>query len=131
VPIGHIVLAAADVTAALFKQRAALYAALAGHRVTNYTYQADKALLASRKLHDQARVGLEPPVFVHDGIDTVSVSELDLDFLGHGYIASAGPLLYDLTQLIRDNTPPNGRSRLEPRPPGRVPIGRSRASRAW
>jgi esterase/lipase superfamily enzyme len=117
VPIGHIMLAAADVTATLFKQYAATYAALAAHRVTNYTYKADKALIVSRKLHDQSRVGLEPPVFVHDGIDTISVSELDLDVLGHGYIASAEPLLYDLAQLVHDNKPPRQRSRLEPMPP--------------
>ena len=117
VPIGHIMLAAADVSAALFKQCATTYAALAAHRVTNYTYKADKALLASRKLHDQARVGLEPPVFIHNGIDTISASDLDLDLLGHGYIASAEPLLYDLGQLIHDNKPPQQRARLEPMPP--------------
>ncbi len=117
VPIGHIMLAAADVTATLFKQYAETYAALAAHRVTNYSYKADKALIASRALHDQARVGLEPPVFVHDGIDTISASELDLDLLDHGYIASAEPLLYDLAQLIHDNKPPGQRSRLEPMPP--------------
>jgi esterase/lipase superfamily enzyme len=114
VPIGHIVLAAADVTAALFKQCATSYAELAGRRVTNYTYKADRALMASRKLHDQDRVGLEPPVFVHDGIETISASELDLDLLGHGYVATAAPLLYDVRELIHGNTPPRSRLRLEP-----------------
>lgn len=117
VPIGHIILAAADVTAPLFKQYAATYAALAAHRVTNDTYKVDKALIVSRKLHDQSRVGLEPPVFVHDGVDTISALELDLDLLGHGYIASAEPLLYDLAQVVHDNKPPRQRSRLEPMPP--------------
>jgi esterase/lipase superfamily enzyme len=117
VPIGQIMLAAADLTAAWFKQFADTYTALASHRVTNYTYKADKALMASRKLHDQARVGLEPPVFVHPGIDTISASELDLDLLGHGYIATAEPLLYDLGQLIHDDKPPLHRTRLEPMPP--------------
>ena len=114
VPIGHIMLAAADMTAALFKQCAKTYVSLAAHRVTNYTYKADKALMASRKLHDQERVGLEPPVFFYDGVDTISASELDLDLLGHGYVATADPLLYDLGQLIHDNKPPGKRDRLEP-----------------
>ena len=114
VPIGQIVLAAADVTAALFKQVAQSYADLATHRVTNYTYRADKALLASRKLHDQPRVGLEPPIFTQQPIETISVSQLDLDLLGHGYIATAEPLLYDLGQLIHDNKPAGARTRVQP-----------------
>jgi esterase/lipase superfamily enzyme len=116
VPVGQIMLAAADMTAAKFKQCAASYAALAGRRVTNYCYDADKALMASRKLHDQARVGLEPPTFLHAGVETVSASALDLDLLGHGYVASAAPLLYDLTQLIHDNKAPGSRTRLRPEP---------------
>jgi esterase/lipase superfamily enzyme len=118
VPIGHIILAAADLTTSLFKQYAQSYAALAKQRVTNYSYKADKALMASRKLHDQARVGLEPPLFICDGIDSISVSKLDLDLPGHGYISSASPLLYDMAQFIHDNKPPAQRTRLEPMPPG-------------
>jgi len=117
VPIGQIILAAADVTAEKLKQTAAAYTSLAVRRVTNYSYQADRALLVSRKLHDQARAGLEPPVFIHTGVDTISASNLDLDLLGHGYIASAAPLLYDLSQLVHENKPPNKRTRLEPAPP--------------
>ncbi len=117
VPIGQIILAAADITAGLFKQTAAVYTELAARRVTNYTYKADKALMASRALHDQDRVGLELPVFVCPGVETVSASALDLDMLGHGYIASAAPLLYDLSQVIHENKAPLNRTRLEPVPP--------------
>ena len=113
VPIGHIILAAADVTTAKFKQYAEVYGALATRRVTSYSYSADKALMLSRKLHDQARVGLEPPLFVHPQIDSISVSQLDLDLLGHSYIASAAPLLYDLVQLLHEHKAPP-RTRLEP-----------------
>jgi len=116
-PIGNIMLAAADATTALFKQYAGAYTALARDRVTNYTYHADRALMVSRRLHDQERVGLEPPVFVHDGIDTISASNLNLDLLGHGYVATAAPLIYDLAQIIHDNKPPRKRARLEPVPP--------------
>ncbi len=71
--------------------------------------------MASRKAPPiKERVGLEPPVFVYDGVDTISASELDLDLLGHGYIATAEALLYDLGQLIHDNKPPLKRTRLEP-----------------
>ena len=112
-PIGHILLAAADLTAAKFRQYAEVYRELATRRVTSYAYDADKALMASRKLHDQPRVGLEPPLFVHPQVDTISVSELDLDLLGHSYIASAAPLLYDLVQLLHEHKAPP-RTRLEP-----------------
>jgi len=117
VPIGQIILAAADVTAEKLRQTAAAYTSLAARRVTNYSYQADKALMLSRKLHDQPRAGFEPPVFIHTGVDSVSVSRLDLDLLGHGYIAAAAPLLYDLSQLVHENKPPRNRTRLEPAPP--------------
>lgn len=112
VPIGHVVLAAADLTTEFFKQHADLYRQLAG-RVTNYSCAADKALYASSKLHGVARVGLEPPIFVHDGIDTISASQLNVDLLGHGYFASAEPLLYDIAELIHHDRPPPKRLRIQ------------------
>jgi esterase/lipase superfamily enzyme len=115
-PIGHIILAAADVAAEKLTQTAAAYRGLATRSVTNYSYKADVALMTSRELHDRPRAGLEPPIFLHQGFDSISASELDLDLLGHGYIATAEPLLYDLSQLINDNKPPNKRTRLNPAP---------------
>jgi hypothetical protein len=57
---------------------------------------------------------LEPPIFTQQPIETISVSQLDLDLLGHGYIATAEPLLYDLAQLIHDNKPARARTRVQP-----------------
>lgn len=114
VPIGHLVLAAADLTTEFFQQYADLYPRLAARRVTNYTHEADNALRLSRALHQIGRVGLEPPIFVHQGIDTVSASSLDLDLLGHGYFAAAAPLLYDINELIHDHKPPAQRVRIQP-----------------
>jgi esterase/lipase superfamily enzyme len=113
VPIGHVVLAAADLSTAFFQQHADLYRQLARRRITNYSCAADKALFASRTVHGLGRVGLEPPIFVHDGIDTVSASQLNVDLLGHGYFASAEPLLYDIAELIHHNKPPPSRLRIE------------------
>jgi esterase/lipase superfamily enzyme len=113
VAIGHIVLAAADMTAAFFEQYAHLYAQLARKRVTNYTHRGDRALTLSVAVNGTERVGLEPPVFVHPALDTVSVSALDLDLLGHGYVASAAPLLYDVADLLHNDRAPHERVRCQ------------------
>lgn len=116
VPIGHVVLAAADLSTEFFKQHASLYKQLARRRITNYSCAADKALFASKSVHGLGRVGLEPPIFVHDGIDTVSASGLNVDLLGRGYFASVEPLLYDIGELIHHDTEPPRRLRIVPGP---------------
>ena len=64
--------------------------------------------------HD--RVGFEPPVAIFPKIETISVTQLDLDLLGHGYIAEARPVLEDMGELLDYGTGAAGRKRrLEPR----------------
>jgi hypothetical protein len=43
----------------------------------------------------------------------VKVDRFDLSLLGHDYFASAEPLLYDISQLIKDNAAPDTRPRLK------------------
>lgn len=123
VPIGHIVLAAADLTADFFMQYVHQYKQLAKRRVTNYASGRDLALWASQLVHGIARVGLTPPVFTHEDLDTISVSGFNLDLLGHGYFASAEALLYDISSLIRTHMEPDRRQRMLVVPSG--------ASRYW
>ncbi len=79
----------------------------------------DVALRSSKQLHGHHRVGLEPPVFTFEGLDSVSAAEIDLHALGHGYYADTEVVLYDIAQLLHGDTPPSERIRLEPGPTGR------------
>jgi esterase/lipase superfamily enzyme len=115
VSIGHLVLAAPDISRVEFKNVAPLYKATAHERVTLYSCRRDRALFASSKVNGYLRIGFEPPVFCHDAVDTISVSKIRVDLLGHGYIATAKPVIEDLKRLLWLNQPPAMRN-LEPVP---------------
>lgn len=107
-PFGQIILAAPDVDADLFRQLAAAYRRVA-RRTTLYVSAKDKAVGLSKWLHAYPRVGFTPPVSVFEGIDTVSVTSIDLSMLGHGYVAEERPVLNDMHALIFEDRPPERR----------------------
>ena len=111
VRFGEIVLAAPDVDRRLFMD---LYRALAtvSDRTTLYQSDKDLAVRSSRFLHGEDRIGLTPPVTVLPDLDTVSVSDVDLSLLGHGYIASCRTVLTDMHQLLRSGIEPAKRAGL-------------------
>ncbi len=98
-PFGQIILAAPDVDRRTFSTLCPAYP-MVGLRTTLYLSAKDLAVRSSRFVHAAARVGYEPPVTVVPDIDTVSVSKVDLSFLGHGYVASCRAVLTDIHQLI-------------------------------
>ncbi len=53
----------------------------------------DQAVCLSQWKHGHDRVGSVPPVTVVDGIETIEVGGFGLLALGHGYFASAGPVI--------------------------------------
>lgn len=108
VPFGQIILAAADVDAGTFRNLCAAYPKLS-KRTTLYVSQRDLAVESSEWLHDFARVGLMPPIFIAPGIDTINVTNADLTALGHGYVASARDVLQDMHDLIVHGAPPGKR----------------------
>ncbi len=108
VPFGQIFLAAPDVDADVFKNLAVVYPALC-ERTTMYVANNDRAIGASRRLHNFHRAGLAPPVTVIDGIDTVDASNVNIGLLGHGYVAEVRDLLADIFELLQRNTPPEER----------------------
>jgi esterase/lipase superfamily enzyme len=112
VRFGQIFLAAPDIDVQLFKQLAIAYPKLSD-RTTMYVSARDKALWGSSFLHDYPRAGYKPPTTVVAGIDTVEVSNIDLTFLGHGYIAAARTVLQDMHALMLANTPPEKRMGIE------------------
>ncbi|TMV03317.1 alpha/beta hydrolase [Ruegeria sediminis] len=81
-------------------------------RTTSYVCDKDKALLVSQWLHDFHRVGIMPPTFVLNGMDTVIVNSPDLGDFSHGYISSSRTILNDIFALLKSNTPPSDRYSL-------------------
>jgi esterase/lipase superfamily enzyme len=112
VQFGQIFLAAPDVDAGLFRELAAAYPQLT-LRTTLYVSPADKAVGISRLLHGAARVGFTPPVTMVPGIDTVVIPDFNLDLLGHTYYAKGAGVRSDMFTLLRRDTSPADRQRLQ------------------
>jgi esterase/lipase superfamily enzyme len=111
--IGQIILAAPDMDKDRFQEVAKLYP-LISKRTTLYVSHRDLVVRISEFLHAGfARVGYAPPVTTAAYMDTVDVTQIDLDGLGHGYIADAEPVLYDMKALLDFDQPPNERTRLQ------------------
>jgi esterase/lipase superfamily enzyme len=112
--LGQVVFAAPDVDADLFRQSTPKFKNLP-KRMSAYVSRADFAVQTSKLLHGYDRVGLAPPVTIADGVETVLVEGFNVfEFLCHDYIASAGPVLHDLFNLIHYDSPPDNRPRIRP-----------------
>lgn len=111
IKFGQIILAAPDIDTEVFYELAAAYPKLSD-RTTLYVSQKDKALEASAWSHSFHRAGYCPPVAVLPPIDTVEVTNIDVGILGHGYVAEAENVLFDIAMMIRQDTPPERRPRL-------------------
>lgn len=99
---GEVILAAADVDAKNFRDYSPAYGEVAAG-TTLYVSAKDKAVgFSSWKHGGYPRIGYSPPIQIFPRIETVCVDELDMDFLGHGYIAAARPVLEDIGELIRN-----------------------------
>jgi esterase/lipase superfamily enzyme/predicted acylesterase/phospholipase RssA len=105
VMFGQIILAAADVHAKTFRRLATAYNSVA-RQTTLYISEHDRAVETSYRLHSFPRVGLMPPVCIVPGVDTISVSNLDVSYLGHGYVAEARGVLTDMHDLITTGRSP-------------------------
>ena len=108
-PFGQIILAAPDVDRRTFAMLAEAYPKV-GSRTTLYVSGKDLAVRSSRIVHAADRVGFAPPVTIQPGIDTISVSKVDLSFLGHGYVAGCRTVLTDIHQLITSEVAPERRA---------------------
>lgn len=108
-PFGQIVLAAPDVDSRTFKGLHQAYAAVADG-VTLYVSDKDLAVRSSRAIHAADRVGYTPPVTVLPGMDTVNASQVDLSWLGHGYVADCRAVLTDIHQLFVSGILPHRRA---------------------
>lgn len=95
--LGQVALAAPDVDGATFAALLPSVQRLADH-VTLYYCRSDRALEASRTVHQDKPVGLGP--WFAEGIETVNADSANTEMLGHGYYASAHPLLVDLRLYV-------------------------------
>ncbi|MDP2148746.1 alpha/beta hydrolase [Parvibaculum sp.] len=108
----HIVFAAADVDQDVMRNVGAHVVGNSG-LTTSYVCGNDLPLSTSGWLHDYARVGLLPPVFLLSEVDTVEVGKARLLELGHGYVSSAKEILNDLFQILIHSKAPAERFALE------------------
>jgi esterase/lipase superfamily enzyme len=117
----QIVLTAPDIDADTFVP---LAAAVASHssRATLYASRNDRALAASKRLQTYRRAGdATGGVLVVANIDSVDVSAVDTDLIGHFYYGDNSSVISDVFLLLTQGLPPSKRPRLRPVGP---PIGR-------
>jgi esterase/lipase superfamily enzyme len=108
---GQIFLAAPDIDSRYFQLVADIYPSVS-ERTTLYVCAMDRALGASGAVRHDSRAGFVPPVTIVTGIDTVEATNVNLNYLGHGYYAEASAVLYDIAFLLRNNASPELRPRL-------------------
>lgn len=108
------ILAAADVATEVFIRDGGALLEV-GERATIYVSAKDEALSWSMFLNEHERVGFHPPICVLDGFETVAVENVDLEKMGHGYIASNRVVLTDIHTFMFDKKPAAERFGLEQR----------------
>ncbi|WP_328505605.1 alpha/beta hydrolase [Streptomyces sp. NBC_00391] len=118
--LGHVVFAAPDVDRDVFAHL--LPGVLRQARTcTLYVSDRDRALSAARKLSDFPRAGqCGTSVIVAPGLDTIDVTELGADLLGHSYVGNHTSVLGDVYGLLRHGHAPAERYGLAraPHPDG-------------
>jgi pimeloyl-ACP methyl ester carboxylesterase len=83
-------------------------------RITLYASENDLALRSSAVLHGAPRAGLAGKGIVSAaGIDTIDMSDIDADLLGHGYFAAKEGAIYDLFRLLWRGDPPGRRCGMQ------------------
>jgi esterase/lipase superfamily enzyme len=110
----QIVLTAPDIDADTFVQLAAAVARSA-ERTTLYASGSDVALTLSKRLNAYRRAGdTRPAVLVVPGIDTVDVTAVDSDFVGHYYYGDNRSVISDVFLLLTQGLGPSNRPTLRP-----------------
>jgi len=105
----HLILAAPDIDAEVFRRDVAPMLRLTAVRVTLYVSEDDKALMASRLVHGYERAGEARIVTPH--IDTVDTSGLGAKWFEpfHSYFAEAKRVLLDIKKLLLQDAKPADR----------------------
>jgi esterase/lipase superfamily enzyme len=105
---GQVILAAADVDAAIFARDYAPLLWRAADRTTVYISQRDFALLVSGRLHDFSRLGNsdlpDVDLRLHERIDVVDATPVDRDPIGHFYFAESPEVLDDIRDVLAERS---------------------------
>ncbi len=111
----QLMLTAPDVRTSVLQDLAKALKAMSW-RVTLYSSDNDRALKFSRQIHNYTRAGQAGDhLLLLDGIDTIDVSAVDSDLVGHFYYAGNRSVLADIFQSIRCAEDPGERFSLERR----------------
>ncbi len=97
----QVVLAAPDIDTDIFTRDLAPRIQSTANNITLYASSKDKALLLSKTLHDNPRIGEGgESLTVVPGIESIDASGIDTDFLGHSYFSTTWLLINDIYKLI-------------------------------
>jgi esterase/lipase superfamily enzyme len=109
----EVLLTAPDIDAQLFEEEIVPAIANPRQRITLYASSNDKALKRSADLA-ASRAGMAGEfLLVMDGIETVDVSDLDTDFLGHSYYGDHRLVVDDMRLVVLSHLPPKERGLKE------------------
>jgi pimeloyl-ACP methyl ester carboxylesterase len=112
---GQIVFTAPDVDRDYFMDAVAALEAGAD-RITLYTSDSDYALRSSQLLHDAPRAGTAGALIIRlPGLDTIDMSSVPADMLGHEYFAANSGAIFDLFRLLWRGDPPPQRCGMSDR----------------
>ena len=108
------IFAAPDEDAALFAEMLKTVRPLAT-RLTLYGSDNDLALRASEQLHGEERRAGQggASILIADPIDSIDMTVLGEDMLGHSYFAASTSALTDISWLFWKNTPPDRRCGMD------------------
>jgi esterase/lipase superfamily enzyme len=101
--ITSVFLAAPDIDRDLFRNEGAVFASIAQHP-TLYASKNDRALKLSKKLQGGYRRAGDPAdgIVVVSGVDSIDVSALDTDFIGHAYFQKNTSVITDIRRVIKE-----------------------------
>ncbi|WP_295389876.1 alpha/beta hydrolase [uncultured Thiodictyon sp.] len=102
--LGQVFFCAPDEDVRTFADKTRLFPQACENRTLLVSPQ-DKAVALSRWQHQHDRVGIVPPLYPYEGIETIAVTGFGLLDLGHGYFAAAEPVILDLREAIESRRP--------------------------
>jgi esterase/lipase superfamily enzyme len=103
---GQLVFTAPDVDRDYFSDAVAELSA-AAERTTLYASDNDYALRSSQLVHGAPRAGTAGDVIVRlAGLDSIDMSQVPADSLGHSYFAANAGAIYDIFRLLWRGEPP-------------------------
>jgi esterase/lipase superfamily enzyme len=104
----HIVLAAPDIDAAVFRNLATHIVQEKESRMTLYASSRDRALQLSRRVHGYPRAGDsgDALVVLPDLLDTIDATAVSTSLLGHSYYGDDRSIVSDIYALFRDGALP-------------------------